>query len=76
MTRSFTSMLIGLQYLAACQAEDRSFANSLIESLNRLPAMAERVMNTANPAIRDFVAANQFGRLRLPGAGPILRRGV
>ena len=66
MTRSFTSMLMGLQYLAACQAEDRSF----VESLSRLPAMAERVMNTANLAIRDFVKSRQFADYVCLGQGP------
>ena len=66
MTRSFTSMLMGLQYLAACQAEDRSF----VESLSRLPAMAGRVMNTANLAIRDFVESRQFADYVCLGQGP------
>src|SRR4051794_8785092 len=33
MTRSFTSMLLGLQYLAACQAED----SALLRSFARIP---------------------------------------
>lgn len=56
MTRSFTSMLLGLQYLAACQTGDRSFS----QSLSRLPAMAAAVLKNLHPRIREFVGARQF----------------
>src|SRR4029077_10304020 len=56
MTRSFTSMLLGLQYLAACQADDRAF----LRALGQLPATAERVMSNLHPRIREFVRGRQF----------------
>jgi glucosamine--fructose-6-phosphate aminotransferase (isomerizing) len=66
MTRSFTSMLLGLQYLAACQVDDRAFA----KSLGRLPALAERAMSGLQPRIREFVASRQFADYVCLGQGP------
>ncbi len=67
MTRSFSSMLLGLQYLAACQAEDRAFA----ESLSRLPATADRVMSDLHRRIREFVMAGQFADYVCLGQGAL-----
>jgi glucosamine--fructose-6-phosphate aminotransferase (isomerizing) len=69
MTRSFTSMLLGLQYFAACHADDRSLANSFTKSLSQLPAMADRVMTSMNARIREFVAARQFADYVCLGQG-------
>ena len=66
MTRSFTSMLLGLQYLAACQANDSAF----LESLGKLPDFAQRAMNTLHPRIREFVGARQFADYVCLGQGP------
>jgi glutamine---fructose-6-phosphate transaminase (isomerizing) len=66
MTRSFTSMLIGLQYLAACHAEDATLVNSLA----KLPALAVRAMDALPQQIREFVAARQFADYVCLGQGP------
>jgi glucosamine--fructose-6-phosphate aminotransferase (isomerizing) len=66
MTRSFTSMLLGLQYLAACQVDDRTFA----KSLGRLPALAERVMSELQPRILEFFDSRQFADYVCLGQGP------
>jgi glucosamine--fructose-6-phosphate aminotransferase (isomerizing) len=65
MTRSFTSMLLGLQYLAACQADDRTLATSL----GKLPAMAGRVMSSLHPRVREFVGTRQFADYVCLGQG-------
>ena len=67
MTRSFTSMLLGLQYLAACQTDDPTFA----KSLSRLPAMADRVMSNLHPQIRQFVATRRFADYVCLGQGAL-----
>ncbi len=66
MTRSFTSMLLGLQYLAACVAGDHAFA----KGLRKLPTSAERVLGVLHPAIREFVGARQFADYVCLGQGP------
>lgn len=66
MTRSFTSMLIGLQYLAACQAGDSAFLNSL----GRLPELAQNAMNALHPQVREFVGAREFPDYVALGQGP------
>lgn len=65
MTRSFTSMLLGLQYLAA-QSGDRAFA----ALLGKLPALAEKAMSRLHPQIRDFVESRQFADYVCLGQGP------
>jgi glucosamine--fructose-6-phosphate aminotransferase (isomerizing) len=65
MTRSFSSMLFGMQYLAACHAGK----GALIESLNKLPAMAEPVIRDLHPRIREFVGARQFADYVCLGQG-------
>jgi len=66
MTRSFTSMLIGLQYLAAWYAEDRALMNSL----GKLPALATQAMNGVQQQIRELVASRQFADYVCLGQGP------
>lgn len=66
MTRSFTSMLLGLQYLAACQADD----SSLRQSLGKLPGLTQPVMDSLHPRVRDFVGARQFADYVCLGQGP------
>jgi glutamine---fructose-6-phosphate transaminase (isomerizing) len=66
MTRSFTSMLLGLQYLAARQTGDHAFATSL----GKLPALAEKAMSRLHPQIRDFVGSRQFADYVCLGQGP------
>ena len=66
MTRSFTSMLLGLQYLAACHAENRT----LVDALGRLPALASRAIAGLHPHIREFVDSRQFADYVCLGQGP------
>jgi glutamine---fructose-6-phosphate transaminase (isomerizing) len=66
MTRSFTSMLLGLQYLAACQADD----STLLKSLGKLPGLAQPAMDSLHPQIRDFVGAHQFADFVCLAQGP------
>ena len=66
MTRSFTSMVIGLQYLASVIADGRAFA----ASLRKLPSAAQKVLDTLHPRIRDFVQSRQFADYIYLGQGP------
>jgi len=66
MTRSFTTMLLGLQYLAACQAGDQTF----LKSLGRLPAMADRTLTGLQPRVQEFVASRRFADYVCLGQGP------
>jgi glucosamine--fructose-6-phosphate aminotransferase (isomerizing) len=66
MTRSFTSMLIGLQYLAAWVAGDQR----LMEGLRGLPARTEPWLGNLHLRIRQFVAANHFADYVCLGQGP------
>ncbi len=72
MTRSFTTMLLGLQYLAACQAEDRTFA----KSLGKLPALAAKVAGQRAAASAGVCRLPAIRRLRLPGTRPLLWLGM
>jgi len=67
MTRSFTSMLIGLQYLAACEANN----SALLRSFSRLPGLAQKAMDSLHPRVREFVAARQFADYVCLGQGPL-----
>jgi glucosamine--fructose-6-phosphate aminotransferase (isomerizing) len=66
MTRSFTSMLIGLQYLAACEANN----SALLNSFNKLPGPAQKAMDNLHPRLREFIAARQFADYVCLGQGP------
>jgi glutamine---fructose-6-phosphate transaminase (isomerizing) len=66
MTRSFTSMLVGLQYLAACHANNFT----LLDSLSKLPGLAHPAMNTLHSRVREFVGARQFADYVCLGQGP------
>jgi glucosamine--fructose-6-phosphate aminotransferase (isomerizing) len=59
-------MLLGLQYMAACQVSDEA----LMKSLSRLPVMSERVMTDLEGLIRGFVGARQFADYVCLGQGP------
>jgi glutamine---fructose-6-phosphate transaminase (isomerizing) len=67
MTRSFTSMLLGLQYLAARQADDRRVE----QALHRLPVLAARVMSKLHAQIREFVDAWRFADYVCLGQGAL-----
>ena len=66
MTRSFTSMLMGLQYLAACQANN----SALLNSLSKLPGLAQPAMDTLHSRVREFVGARHFADYVCLGQGP------
>jgi glucosamine--fructose-6-phosphate aminotransferase (isomerizing) len=66
MTRSFTSMLIGLQYLAACRAEDRTLAKSLF----KLPPLAAKALDIVHQQVRELVSSHQFADYVCLGQGP------
>ncbi len=67
MTRSFTSMLIGLQYLAACEANN----SALLNSFGKLPGLAQRAMDSLYPRVRDFASTRQFADFVCLGQGPL-----
>ena len=56
MTRSFSSMLLGLQFLAAALSGDRAY----LEDLDRLPGQAQAALDRMVPEIRDFAQREQF----------------
>jgi len=66
MTRSFSSMLLGLQALAAAVAGKRGF----IEALRGLPAGAQAALDAMAPRIASFVHANEFTDYVFLGQGP------
>lgn len=66
MTRSFTSMLLGLQSLAATLSNQTTFQ----ESLRKLPAFAQTALDPLPSRIRDFVQSNDFANYVFLGQGP------
>jgi glucosamine--fructose-6-phosphate aminotransferase (isomerizing) len=66
MTRSFSSMLLTLQALAATLAGNSGFLNSI----SQLPAEAAVTMKHLPSMIRDFVATHEFSDYVYLGQGP------
>ena len=66
MTRSFTSMLLTLQHLAAMVAENTSVS----ESLSKVSELATSALRTLPDRMRDFVAKYQFADYVCLGQGP------
>ncbi len=66
MTRSFTSMLLGLQYLAACEADD----TTLLKSFGKIPELAQLALDRLHLPVRDFVGAQLFADYVCLGQGP------
>lgn len=66
MTRSFTSMLLALQYLAASLAGDGGF----LQDLHRLPAVAQKVLADLPGKVRELVRQNSFFDYVCLGQGP------
>jgi glucosamine--fructose-6-phosphate aminotransferase (isomerizing) len=66
MTRSFTSMLLGVQYLAASLVGKTEF----IRDLNALPASADGVVQDLPARVREFVNLNRFSDYVCLGQGP------
>ncbi len=69
MTRSFTSMLLGLQSLAAHVARRKE----VTDGLRRLPAGVQPILDSLNPRIQEFVQVQILCGLRLPWPGAVLR---
>jgi glucosamine--fructose-6-phosphate aminotransferase (isomerizing) len=66
MTRSFTSMLLGLQFLAATVGKQNAF----LESLEKLPALAQTALDTLPSRTRQFVGGHDFADYVFLGQGP------
>jgi len=67
MTRSFSSMLLTLQALAAAHGEQTSFA----EALRKLPDPAQAALDPLPARVQDFVQANEFADYVFLGQGPL-----
>lgn len=66
MTRSFTSMLLALQYLAASLAGSTEF----IRALNALPPVADSLLHNLPTRVREFVNQNRIVDYVCLGQGP------
>jgi glutamine---fructose-6-phosphate transaminase (isomerizing) len=66
MTRSFTSMLLALQALAAVLANDSGF----LSSLTTMPETAGRALQPLPAQVRDFVSDHRFADYVHLGQGP------
>lgn len=66
MTRSFSSMLLALQALAAQRANHKEFA----AALRRLPVEAQPILDAMHAQIPGFVARHQFVNYVFLGQGP------
>jgi glucosamine--fructose-6-phosphate aminotransferase (isomerizing) len=67
MTRSFTSMLLGLQYLAAMVCGDDAFRRALLE----LPRQIEPLLQDIPGRLRLFVEARNFSDFVFLAQGPL-----
>jgi glucosamine--fructose-6-phosphate aminotransferase (isomerizing) len=66
MTRSFTSMLLALQALAALRGGKGEFA----AALRALPAASRPALDAMHPRIRRFVRTHRFNNYVFLGQGP------
>jgi glutamine---fructose-6-phosphate transaminase (isomerizing) len=66
MTRSFTSMLLALQAMAASLAGNTSF----LDSLQAMPALVAPVLRPLPARIREFVSGRRFADYVHLGQGP------
>lgn len=66
MTRSFTSMLMALQYLAATLGGK----DKLVQNFKALPSAAEKVLHTLPSRVSEFVNHNSFSDYVCLGQGP------
>ncbi len=67
MTRSFTSMLIGLQYAGA----SLSHSHEAIAAMGKMPAQIQRVLGSLSSRLRDFVDSHSFADYVCLGQGPL-----
>lgn len=66
MTRSFTSMLLAVQFLAAKAARNAAF----LQSLRQVPQSAQKALDRMIPVIEDLVENNRFADYVCLGQGP------
>ena len=66
MTRSFTSQLLALQYLAASITGNEASR----AALHRLPTLAEGFLNSLPKRVREFVGSYRFANYVSLGQGP------
>jgi glutamine---fructose-6-phosphate transaminase (isomerizing) len=67
MTRSFSSMLMALQYLAASVAGNKK----LMEELRQLPALSTALFQSLPTSMRDFVSQHDLENYSFLGQGPL-----
>jgi glucosamine--fructose-6-phosphate aminotransferase (isomerizing) len=67
MTRSFTSMLLGLQYLAATIAGNHSFRSTLTS----LPQQVEPLLKSVPQRLKEFADSRDFSDFVFLAQGPL-----
>ena len=67
MTRSFTSMLLGLQYLGASVSENRNFCDALL----RLPEEVSPLLEKYPSQLRRFVESRRYADYVFLAQGPL-----
>ena len=67
MTRSFSSMLLGLQFLAARLAHN----SAVYEQLEELPHLAKSLFTSVPQQVQEFVANHEFDDYVWLGQGPL-----
>ena len=72
MTRSFTSMLLALQALAA----DRASSKSFLTSLRALPTQVAPRLDGMQATVRSLVDKRTYARLCVPGTRSLFRGGA
>ena len=66
MTRSFSTMLMGLQALGAWSADRQDF----LEALKQMPGQAQQALDRLQPRIQEFASSNEFADYVFLGQGP------
>ncbi len=66
MTRSFSTMLLGIQALAGWAAGRQDF----LDTLNQMPAQAQRALDRLQPRVEEFAVSNEFADYVFLGQGP------
>jgi glutamine---fructose-6-phosphate transaminase (isomerizing) len=67
MTRSFTSMLLGLQYLAATVSENKTLRDALLA----LPEQVSPLLQKYPSRVREFVEAHRYADYVFMAQGPL-----
>jgi len=66
MTRSFSTMLLGMQALAGWAGDRQDF----LEALKQMPAQAQRALDRLQPRIEEFAGSSEFADYVFMGQGP------